>query len=351
MSRSFSRRRFLQTTSAVAASTVIGPVFVHASDKAEIKTPVIGKGDFRFECHHRWGDVPDNWQWGAAHGVSFDSAGNLYVTHQLHRKEPQDAIAVFSPDGAFIRSFGRQFHGGGHGLDIREENGTEYIYLSDIHKCLTSKLTLDGEEVWTIKVPRESGKYESKQRYVPTNVAFIPDGGFYIADGYGSNWLHRFSKDAKYVSTFGGTGTEPGKFKTPHGIIWDNRPGRTPELIVTDRANSRLQYFDVDGKFLRVGPTISLPCDFDLRGEMMVVSDLQAVVALLDSKNNFVARLGADEDWEKAVMANNRSLRSHPKQWKPGRFVHPHDTCWDANGNLVVAEWTSPGRLSFLRRV
>ena len=351
MSRSVSRRQFLRTSSLAAASAAIAPCFVHASDKAGKQTPVVGTGDFQFECHHQWGEVPDGWQWGNAHGVTFDKAGNLYVTHQLNTKEKQDAVIVFDADGAFVRSFGKQFHGGGHGLDIREDDGTEYLYLCDMKNSVTAKLTLDGEEVWRIDVPRESGKYENKQRYVPTNVAFAPDGGFFIADGYGSNWIHRFDADAKYVSTFGGTGTGEGQFKTPHGLIWDDRPGRTPALVVTDRANARIQYFDESGKFLSAQGGVSLPCDFDLHKQAMVVSDLQAIVAILDGENKIVARLGADPAWEKAVMANKRALRGQPDKWRPGRFIHPHDTCWDRQGNLIVAEWTNPGRLSFLRRV
>jgi hypothetical protein len=29
-----------------------------------------------------------------------------------------------------VRSFGKQWHGGGHGIDIRKEGGEEFIYLS-----------------------------------------------------------------------------------------------------------------------------------------------------------------------------------------------------------------------------
>ena len=39
-------------------------------------------------------------------------------------------------------------------------------------------------------------------------IAFAPSGGdFYVADGYGSNYVHRYNSEGKYISTFGGTGT------------------------------------------------------------------------------------------------------------------------------------------------
>jgi len=30
--------------------------------------------------------------------------------------------------------------------------------------------------------------------------------------------------------------------------------------------------------------------------------------------------------------------------------VHPHDACFDSDGNLFVAEWVSAGRITKLRR-
>ena len=45
---------------------------------------------------------------------------------------------------------------------------------------------------------------------------------------------------------WGGLGSEPGQFRTPHGLAWDSR-GR---LFVADRGNVRIQIFDQEGNFL-----------------------------------------------------------------------------------------------------
>ena len=56
----------------------------------------------------------------------------------------------------------------------------------------------------------------------------------------------KFTKDGKFIKTWGKLGSGPGEFKTPHGLAFDSR-GR---LFVADRGNNRLQIFDQDGKFL-----------------------------------------------------------------------------------------------------
>jgi hypothetical protein len=34
-----------------------------------------------------------------------------------------DSIVVFDPEGTFASSFGKEYHGGGHRIDIRNDDG------------------------------------------------------------------------------------------------------------------------------------------------------------------------------------------------------------------------------------
>src|SRR5262249_16360267 len=155
-----------------------------------------------------------------------------------------------------------------------------FLYLSDIAHGQVVKTTLKGEVVWNKGVPREPGVYGKGMKYSPTNVAFAPDGGFYIGDGYGSHFIHQYDKDAKWIRTWGDFGSEPGKMKTPHGLWLDDRPGRTPALVVADRANARLQYFTLDGKHIGFVNDVLFPAHFDIRGDVLLVPDLHARVSL-----------------------------------------------------------------------
>lgn len=44
-------------------------------------------------------------------------------------------------------------------------------------------------------------------------------------------------------------------------------------------------------------------------------------------------------------------MRGKPDLWRPGRFIHPHDACYDRAGNIFVVEWVPTGRVTFLRKV
>ncbi len=348
------RRAFVQTASALASA----PFFIHADDKTGGKPAVVGTGEYKYECDHHWGQKPDHIRWFETHGCAVDQTGLIYITHRAGGEKPkspadaQDTVVVFEPGGKFVRSFGKEWHGGGHGIDIRSEAGTEYLYLAMMMPVnVLVKTDLKGEAVWIKDKPAESHKYDAPDaRFAPTNVAFAPDGGFYLTDGYGSNYVHHYDKDANYVRTWGGTGDGPGLYKTPHGIWLDDRPGHRPSLVIADRANARLQYCGLDGTFQSENRSVSFPAHFDTRGDVLVVSDLHARVTLMDKNNDVITHLGYDADWTKKVL-DGLKVRANPDQWADGRFVHPHDACFDKDGNIFVAEWVATGRISKLRKL
>jgi hypothetical protein len=191
-----------------------------------------------------------------------------------------------------------------------------------------------------------------RDAFMPTNYAFLPDGGFFLADGYGSYRIHRYDKDGKWLSVFGEPGTGPGQFNTPHGIAIDTRAGE-PRLLVTDRANKRLQWFTLEGKHLKTLEGFILPANADFRGDVVLVPDLSARVTLLGKDDQVIAHLGEDPQWREQVLKDGMKLRrsTNPDEWVPGKFLHPHDACFDQQGNIFVAEWVGTGRVTKLRKL
>src|SRR5947207_10978773 len=75
---------------------------------------------------------------GPCHGgVVIDKSGNIYVTTDTER-----GIVVFSPEGKFLRAAGPTRV---HGLELREEQGVEYIYGARPADHEVIKLKLSGE--------------------------------------------------------------------------------------------------------------------------------------------------------------------------------------------------------------
>ena len=69
-------------------------------------------------------------------------------------------------------------------------------------------------------------------------------------------------------------------------------PGRTPALVVADRANARLQYFTLDGKHAGFVTGLLFPAHFDIRGDVLLAPDLHARVSLFDRDNKPIVHLG-----------------------------------------------------------
>jgi hypothetical protein len=163
----------------------------------------------------------------------------------------------------------------------------------------------------------------------------------------------KYDKDGKLVKTFGGSGNTDGKFATPHGNWVDERDPAKPTLVVCDRANARLQWFDLDGSFLKASKSkemVLFPAHIDIRGDVMLVPDLHARVSLFDKENKLIVHLGEDAAWRAKVL-DGFKIRTQPKEWPDGKFIHPHDACFDKDGNIFVVEWVATGRVSLLKKV
>jgi hypothetical protein len=355
-----SRRHFIATTvAAVAMPQVL------TAQKSE-KQLVIGDGTHRYEVLHDWARLPDKYSWQTTHNVAVDRDGLLYVIHEGRENlKEHPSIFVFDGEGKFVRAFGNQFQGGGHGLEVRTEGRDQFLYVTGYQQLKNfAKLTLKGELVWEKRAPMDSNLYPKdedtapkkrwgRDAFMPTNYAFLPDGGFYLADGYGSYRIHRYDKDGKWLSMFGEPGKGDGQFNTPHGIWIDNRPGRDVSVVVADRANKRLQWFTLAGKHTKTLDGFILPANIDSHGDVLLVPDLSARITLLDRNDKVITHLGEDPAWREQVVKDGNKLRRNEKGegWVPGKFLHPHDACFDSTGNIYVAEWVHTGRITKLRKL
>jgi hypothetical protein len=320
------------TTASVGA--VGSPVTPARVDPTLVYEPVPG-----------WCALPDDRPLGNTHGgIVIDAQGRVYYNTDTDR-----SIMVHRPDGAFIKSIAAEFPAI-HGMALRTEPNAsgldeQFIYAAHLPGRQVVKLTLDGEPVWTIDTPTESGHYDGRA-FNPTAVAVAPNGHVFVSDGYGQNWIHQFDEGRNYVRSFGGPGEGPGTFRTCHGMIIDPR-GDEPTLLICDRENRRIQRFSLDGEFLEVVATgLRRPCALSIWGEYTAVAELEGRVTILDADFEPAASLGDNPD--RSQWAKNGVP---PEQWTDGVFTAPHGVCFDREGNLYVMDWNATGRISKLERV
>ena len=85
-----------------------------------------------------------------------------------------------------------------------------------------------------------------------TDIAWLPDGTFFVTDGYEETRVVKFDKNGKFLMAWGERGEQgghemrPNYFNTVHGIAIDAQR----RLYINDRSNRRIQIFDENGKFL-----------------------------------------------------------------------------------------------------
>ena len=224
-------------------------------------------GLLKYRVQIRFGEEPDTmpegWKFGRVSAVDVDSSGNVYV---FHRGPKADPIVVFSPQGKYLRSWGKGVFANPHGIRI---DGQNHVWVTDTNLHMVMEFTNEGQLLRSLGTKGKAGT-TSETFNRPTDVAFLPNGDFFVTDGYGNSRVVKFSRDGKYLMEWGKRGAGPGEFDLPHAIVVDSRQN----LYVSDRENNRIQIFDANGKFLRqwthLGATQGI--DINSKDELWIVT-------------------------------------------------------------------------------
>ena len=146
-----------------------------------------------------------------------------------------------------------------HRVLVSPYDPDRHIWLVDDGAQMIYKFTRDGKLVMSLGEFKVAGNDE-KHFGRPTDIAWLPDGTFFISDGYTNTRVVKFDRTGKYVTAWGMRGTPPNETRpnymnTVHAIVTDKQR----RLYVSDRANHRIQIFDENGKFLDAWPNVPLP--------------------------------------------------------------------------------------------
>jgi streptogramin lyase len=269
--------------------------------------------------------LPAGRAWGSTSAVDIDKDGrSIWVAERCGANScadpatgvmsPLDPVLEFDASGALVKSFGAGMIAFAHGIHVDRDGN---IWVTDAndnrpkpargatagappaklvgHQVI--KFNPDGKVLLTIGKAGVAGDPPDALTE-PNDVVTAPNGDIIVAEGHaGQNAnappntvarISRFTKDGKFISSFGKLGTGPGEFRTPHALAFDSR-GR---LFVADRGNVRLQIFDANYKFVE---------------EWKQFSRLSGIFI---DKNDML--YGADSE---------SSASSHPGGWKRGMRI------------------------------
>ena len=251
------RSRAFSACSAVSALIVAATWSVGAQNDPKWKstTPINDRPNpFRRDAN--WAKLPPGLKWGAVIGAEPGPDGNIYVVHRCFenscagRSEPP--ILKFDRSGTLLKSWGVGAFVFPHGLHVDAQG---HVWVSDAqakdgkgHQVF--KYDANGALLLTIGTAGVPSAGADGKLFQPTDVVTAPNGDIFITEGHvigsGINRVSKWSKDGKFLMSWGKTGSGPGEFNVPHTIALDSR-GR---VFVGDRANNRIQIFDQNGTFL-----------------------------------------------------------------------------------------------------
>jgi len=236
-----------------------------------------------FHTVRNWAVPPGGVPWAAVTAVEVARDGSVYVIHRCSgnscagRTEPP--ILKFDKSGKLLKSWGEAMFVFPHGATI---DGQGNLWVTDSQTqdgkgSQVFKFSPDGKVLMTLGkagvASAEPGLFDE-----PTDVLVAPNGNIFVTEGHsggtaGNDRVSKFSKDGKFIKSWGKKGMGTDELDSPHTIAMDSR-GR---LFVGDRGNNRIQVFDQDGRFLETWRQFGRPSGIAItRDDTIYVADSES---------------------------------------------------------------------------
>ncbi len=227
-----------------------------------------------------WGELPAGRKWGTSAGLDIDPKdGHVWGYERCGAgtagggpvdcdNTPVDPVFKFDrKSGKVLANIGKGVMVTPHGIHVDRDGN---VWVADFagNKEGTKghqvhKFSPKGEKLMSLGMAGKPGNADG-QFNQPNDVVVGPDGSIYVSDGHdgqgmttvkaveeglkrgATGRISKFTRDGKFVKSWGKIGVRHGEFRTPHALMFDSK-GR---LWVADRGNHRLEIFDQEGTYL-----------------------------------------------------------------------------------------------------
>jgi hypothetical protein len=143
---------------------------------------------------------------------------------------------------------------GPHQIKISPYDPEKHVWIIDDQLHMIYRFTYDGQ------LEHSKGELGVRGRGPntfdrPTDIAWLPDGTYFITDGYGGTRVAKYGPNDEFIKDWGQAPADPqnpgpNEFNTVHSIAIS----ADQRLFVVDRGHQRMQVFDTDGNFLELWP-------------------------------------------------------------------------------------------------
>ena len=343
-----SRRAF-----ALAVVAVMGVAALGAS--AQVSAPT-NSAPNPYHAVVNWAKMPAGREWGSTSGVDIDVDGtSVWVAERCGAFAPPSLmksgapfacdgsslppILKFDSSGTLVKAFGEGLFLFPHGLHV-DRDGNVWVtdgLGKDGKGHQVFKFSPDGRVLMRLGKAGVAGDGPDEFN-APSAVLVAPNGDIFVADGHGGNTnarIVKFSKDGKFIKSWGKKGSSPGEFDIPHALAMDSR-GR---LFVGDRQNNRVQIFDQDGNYIDQWFQFSRPSG--------VFIDKKDMIYVADSESESVSK--NHDGWKRGIRVGRvrdgvvTGFIPDPVERTTGTSA-AEGVAADAQGNIYGAE-VGPKRL------
>lgn len=335
------------------------------SDKMDVKTE-LDKLNNSLVYQPNWPDPSK--KLGSVTAVSFDKDGNVVIFHRVDRiwnQETFDQRNVYTERSkgairdntvvAFDRNTGKVVYEWGkdlfympHGLTVDHENN---VWVTDVALHQVMKFGPKGSKdkpkmvLGTAFTPGKSSTKFCK----PTSVAVLPDGDFFIADGYCNSRILKLSKTGEIILSWGqnsfqGDAHEVAPrnfFAIPHALTLAKDLGL---ICVADRENGRVQCFYTNNGTFHSQYHSQIIGDRIFSVDYAPISGGQLYVV-----NARMPEIGYKSDTYNEVRGFVINMKSKQVTSKFGpndlQFSNPHDIAVSEDGNEVFVAELDPNRI------
>ena len=236
---------------------------------------------------------------------------------------------------------------GPHKIKMSPYDPEKHVWVIDDQLHMIYKFTYDGKLVMSLGTKGQRGRDAGKLFDRPTDIAWLPDGTFFISDGYGGKRVAKFDKDGKFLKDWGQAPKDPknpgpNEFNTVHSVaVSDDR-----RVFVVDRGHGRMQIFDEEGKFLDMFATGPQGLNADDYPLGQVVSRPYSHLITADQML-WISDGGTNRVLKYDLNGIYKYGWGQPGPYL-GQFGGPHALTVDQAGNLYIAEVFS-GRVQKFR--
>lgn len=303
--------------------------------------------DNMYRVEQGWAKPPAGRKLGSTSGVDVDRDGNIWALERCGERSCAGSnlapVFKFDPSGRFLTNFGAGMFVFPHGMHVDTDGN---VWVTDAEGKdgkgnIVVKFSPEGKVLLTLGKAGVAGAGQDTFNR-PSAVATAPNGDVFVADGHGGDSnarIMKFSKDGKFIKSWGKKGRGRGEFDELHAIALDSK-GR---VFVGDRGNSRIKIFDQDGRLLEEWAQFGRPSGIFIdKSDTIYVSDSQS-----DAKRNPGFRRGI-----RIGSAKDGSIRAlipgvGPE---PDKETVPEGVAADATGNVFGGQTSSSGLTKYVRQ-